>query len=103
MLSAAAEAYGGCCSRIDELRPGKLVWLGYSAQGKCRDSIGLFKPVVLTLQAPSDSKITLEHRGHLKAAKNSTDGTPYSRSLTSGRHFNSAGPKVVFLHTSLNG
>ncbi len=69
MVSVAAEAYVGCCPRIDELRPGQLVWLGYSTQRKRRDNIGLFKPVVLTLQAPSDSRITLEHRGHLRQLK----------------------------------
>jgi len=69
MVTTAAETYLLCCPEVTELNPGHLVWLAYSTHRSRRHDAGLLKPVVLTLLAPSDGDLPLQHRGHLKKLK----------------------------------
>lgn len=69
MAERTAQVRQWCCPRIQELKPGQVVWLAYSTGRVKRGQPRLLVPVVLTLLTPEEQARTLANRGDLKALK----------------------------------
>jgi hypothetical protein len=69
MVNRAAQLRQWCSPRLQELRPGQVVWLVYSTRRMKRGQPRLLVPVVLNLLTPQEQALTLVSRGDLKALK----------------------------------
>ena len=69
MVERAAAVRQWCCPRVEELKPGQVVWLVYSTRRRRRGSPRLLVPVVLTLLTPTEQEASLVTRDDLKALK----------------------------------
>jgi hypothetical protein len=69
MVGLAAQIYARCCPRLEELKPGQLVWLALGTRKSRRTDPRLFVPVVLTLLTPEEMDFPLASRVDLKRLK----------------------------------
>ncbi|MEW5786025.1 MAG: DUF1670 domain-containing protein [Bacillota bacterium] len=69
MAERAAQMRQWCCPRIQELKPGQIVWLAYSTRRSKRGQSRLLAPVVLTLLNGDEQALKLNNRGELKHLK----------------------------------
>ncbi|HOA36630.1 MAG: DUF1670 domain-containing protein [Dethiobacteria bacterium] len=69
MAERAAQIRQWCCPRLQELKPGQVVWLVYSTRRSKRGQSRLLAPVVLTLLTLEEQSLTLNNRGDLKHLK----------------------------------
>ena len=69
MVALAAQIYARCCPRLEELKPGQLVWLALGIRKSRRTDPRLFVPVVLTLLTPEEVDFLLASRADLKRLK----------------------------------
>jgi len=69
MAKRAAQIRYWCCPRINELKPGQVVWLAYSTRSSKRGQSRLLVPVALTLLTPEEQSLTLSNRGDFKHLK----------------------------------
>lgn len=69
MVELAAQIYARCCPRLEELKPGQLVWLALGTRKSRHTDPRLFVPVVLTLLTPEEMNFPLASRSDLKRLK----------------------------------
>lgn len=69
MAQKAAQIRQWCCPRIQELKPGQLVWMVYSTSRVKRGQSRLLVPVVLSLLTPPEQSMSLDNRADLKTLK----------------------------------
>jgi len=69
MAERAAQIRYWCCPRINELKPGQVVWLAYSTRSPKRGQSRLLVPVPLTLLTPEEQSLKLSNRGDFKHLK----------------------------------
>jgi hypothetical protein len=69
MAERAAQIRQWCCPRLQELKPGQVVWLVYSTRRSKRGQSRLLVPVVLTLLTLEEQSLKLNNRSDLKHLK----------------------------------
>jgi len=69
MANLAARIYTRCCPRVEELKPGQLVWLAHGTRKSRHIDSRLFSPVVLTLLTPEEREAPLNTRADFKKHK----------------------------------
>ncbi|AZK59295.1 DUF1670 domain-containing protein [Candidatus Desulforudis audaxviator] len=69
MVELVARTYTRCCPRLEDLKPGQLVWLALDTRKDRRTDPRLFQPVVLTLLTLEEQESSLDSRTELKRLK----------------------------------
>lgn len=66
MIKVIAGLRAWCCPRIEELKPGQVVWFAHSTRKSRRRDPRLLVPVILTLMGPDEQDKLIRHHGELK-------------------------------------
>ena len=69
LVRAASEIRAWCCPRMEELKPGQMVWFAHSTRKARRRDPKLLRPVVLTLVGMEEKDLNITHQGELKALR----------------------------------
>jgi len=69
MVTMASKIHAWCCPKVEELKPGQVVWLARSIKKARRADAKLFIPVTLTLLTEEEMDAEIKTRAQLKALK----------------------------------